>query len=124
MEYAKEVLDKYGGGVHRTNRPRQKHFVDFITCAYCHGTGEDPKYGNGSKCPICGATGEIRVKPPVVTCLKCNGSGREGGDLSCLACKGKGMVSVGKDAGVCSKCHGTGEDGIFYCSVCKGQGIA
>ena len=121
MEYAKQVLTKFSKLEGR--RTRQKRFVDTVPCATCRGTGEDPKYGNGSRCPVCSARGEIRVKPPVVTCLKCRGSGREGGDLSCLACHGIGVASVGKDAGTCPKCRGTGKDGIFYCSTCKGQGI-
>ena len=87
------------------------------------GTGVDPKDGDGTRCPVCGATGTVVVTPPVVTCLKCSGSGREGGDLSCLACRGIGVVSVRKEAGPCLKCGGTGEDGVFYCTPCKGQGI-
>ena len=86
MEYAREVLAKFAKIEGR--RRRSKLFVDSVECAYCRGTGEDPKYGNGSKCPVCGATGEVRVTPPVVTCLKCSGTGREGGDLSCLAWRG------------------------------------
>ncbi len=64
------------------------------------------------------------MKPPVVTCLKCSGSGRGTGALSCLACRGTGVVSVRKEAATCPKCGGTGEDGVFYCTPCKGQGIA
>jgi len=122
MRYAMEVLAKFAKIEGR--RPRNKLFVDSVECAYCCGSGVDPKYGNMSRCPICGATGEVKVKPPVVTCLKCLGTGREGGDLSCLACRGVGVVSVRKEASACPKCKGTGEDGIFYCTVCKGQGIA
>lgn len=122
MEYAKEVLAKSNKLEGR--RSRSKRFVDSVPCAYCRGTGADPKFGEGSRCPVCGATGEVKVKPPVVTCLKCRGSGREGGDLNCLACKGIGVVSVPKDGTTCPKCKGTGKDGIFYCLVCKGQGIA
>jgi|GEM_PF-612263 len=119
--YAQHVIalfSKVGGP-----RSRRKQFVDQVTCAYCGGSGEDPKYGNGSKCPVCGATGQVRVKPPVVTCLKCSGTGREGGDLSCLACKGKGVVSVRPEATTCPSCKGTGEEGVFCCIGCKGQGI-
>jgi len=122
MEYAKEVLKK--SGKLQGRGIRNKRFVDSVPCAYCRGTGVDPKYGNMSKCPICGATGEVKVKPPVVTCLKCLGTGREGGDLSCLACKGVGVVSVRPEADTCPKCKGTGKEGIFYCTVCQGQGIA
>jgi len=122
MEYAKEVLAKFAKVEQR--RPRTKRFAHAVPCAYCRGSGVDPKYGNSSKCHVCGAAGTVKVSPPVVTCLKCYGSGRESGDLSCLACKGIGVVSVRKEATTCPKCKGTGEDGIFYCAVCKGQGIA
>ncbi|MBI5789441.1 MAG: hypothetical protein HZA78_11385 [Candidatus Schekmanbacteria bacterium] len=122
MEYAQEVLAK--SGKLKGRRIRDKRFVDSVTCAYYKGTGVDPKYGNMSRCPICGASGQIKVNPPVVTCRKCFGTGREGGDLSCLACKGVGVVSVSQEAGTCPACKGTGEAGIFYCTTCKGQGIA
>ena len=122
MQYAQEVLSRFGGLT--TRQPRTKQFVNEVTCAFCSGTGVDPKYGNASRCSVCGARGQIKVTPPVVTCLKCAGSGREGGDLNCLACKGAGVVSVKKDAGTCPKCGGTGEEGVFYCTACKGQGIS
>ena len=88
MEYAQEVLSRSAKLEGR--RSRMKRFVDSVTCAYCRGTGVDAKYGNASRCPVCGATGKVKVTPPVVTCLKCSGSGREGGDLTCLACRGQG----------------------------------
>ena len=121
MEYAREVLAR--SARLEGERVREKRFVDQVSCAYCQGTGVDPKYGNGSRCPVCGATGTVRVKPPVITCLKCSGTGREGGNLSCLACRATGVVSVRKEAATCTKCRGTGEEGVFYCSLCKGQGI-
>lgn len=121
MKYAQEVLGK--SWKFQGKRALNKRFVDVVTCAYCRGSGVDPKYGNTSRCPVCSGAGEIRVTPPVVTCLKCSGSGREGGDLTCLACKGTGVVSVRKEAGICPKCKGTGEEGVFYCSLCKGLGI-
>ena len=121
MKYAQEVLSK--SWKFQGRRSRNKRFVDVVTCAYCRGSGADPKYGNTSRCPVCSGAGEIRVTPPVVTCLKCSGSGRESGDLTCLACKGTGVVSVRKEAGICPKCKGTGEEGVFYCSLCKGLGI-
>ena len=121
MEYAQEVLARFGQLKGR--RSRNKRFVDSVTCAYCRGSGVDPKYGNASRCSVCGATGKVTVTPPVVTCLKCSGSGREGGDLTCLACRGIGVVSVRKEATTCAKCLGTGEDGVFHCSPCKGQGL-
>jgi DnaJ-class molecular chaperone len=121
MEYAQEVLARH---MALEGRPsRSKRFVDAVDCAYCGGSGVDPKYGHGSRCPVCGASGKIMVTPPVITCLRCFGSGREGGDLSCLACRGTGVVSVPKQATTCRKCRGTGEDGVFYCTPCKGQGV-
>ena len=84
----------------------------------------DPQFGAGNKCPVCGAAGKIKVTPPVVTCLNCRGTGSERGNLTCLACRGAGVVSVRKDAATCPKCKGTGKDGVFYCTPCKGQGIA
>lgn len=122
MEYAQEILARFAKL--EGQRLRSKRFVDAVICAFCKGTGIEPKYGDGSRCPVCGAAGKVKVTPPVVTCLKCSGSGREGGDLSCLACRGVGVVSVRKEASTCPKCLGTGEEGIFYCSACKGQGIA
>ena len=121
MKYAQQILYRFGqmGGKHARN----KLFVGVITCAYCNGAGVDPKYGNTSRCPVCSATGKIKVTPPVVTCLKCSGSGREGGDLICLACKGRGVMPVRQEADTCVKCSGTGEEGVFYCSACNGQGI-
>lgn len=121
MEYAEQVLARFGKLEGR--RFRSKRFVDAVSCAYCQESGVDAKYGNLSRCPVCGASGELTVAPPVVTCLKCCGSGREGGDLSCLACRGTGVVSVPEEAGTCVKCRGTGADGVFYCIACKGQGI-
>ncbi|MBU4400755.1 MAG: molecular chaperone DnaJ, partial [Planctomycetes bacterium] len=64
-----------------------------------------------------------KVKPPVVRCLECRGSGHGKGALTCLACRGIGVVSVPEDAGTCPHCHGTGEEGVFYCTQCHGQGI-
>ncbi len=121
MNYAHEVLARFGQIKGR--RSRNKRFVDSVPCAYCRGSGVDPKYGNSSRCSVCGAAGKVAVPPPVVTCLKCSGSGREGGDLTCLACSGTGVVSVRKEATTCVKCFGTGEDGVFHCTPCKGQGL-
>ena len=121
MEYALKVLNQYGPA---TRKPtRRKRFVDEVPCAYCRSDGVDPNYGNFSKCPVCGGGGQIKVNPPVVTCLSCSGSGYSSGYLSCLACRGTGVVSVSPEAGTCPKCRGTGEEGIFYCNSCKGQGI-
>ena len=104
----------------KLHRPR---FVKVVDCGYCHGRGADPKYGPASRCPVCGATGRIKVSPPVITCLRCGGSGRENGDLTCLACGGTGVGQIREAAAPCAKCGQTGECGIFYCLPCKGQGV-
>ena len=104
-------------------RPRIPRFVEAVACGYCQGHGADPKYGQASRCPVCGATGRINVTPPVVTCLRCGGSGRENGDLTCLACGGTGAGQIREQAAPCAECGQTGEDGIFYCVHCHGQGI-
>ena len=121
MTYAHAVLAKFGqikGG-----RFRNKLFVNSVPCAYCRGSGVDPAYGNTSHCPICGASGKIAVTSPVMSRLKCGGTGRERGKLSCLTCKGIGVASVSKDATTYTTCLGTGKDGVFHCTLCKGQGI-
>jgi len=123
MHYAREVLSKLGK-LEGRRRARSKFFVDVVDCAICRGSGVDAKYGNMSKCPVCGGNGRVAVTPPVVTCLRCRGSGRDDGDLSCLGCRGSGVVSVRKEAVTCPKCRGSGKDGVFYCTRCKGQGIA
>ena len=121
MGYAQKVLARHRAREER--RSRSKHFVDSVDCAYCGGSGVNPKYGHASRCPVCGASGKVMVTPPVVTCLRCLGSGREGANLTCLACRGTGAVSVRKEAATCPKCKGTGKDGVFYCTPCKGQGV-
>ena len=121
MKYPMNVLQ--ADSTARGLRPRQKMYVSRVPCAFCRGDGVDPNYGNMSKCQVCGGAGEIKVTPPVVTCLSYSGSGYAGGFLNCLACRGTGVVSVSPEAGTCPKCRGTGEEGVFYCSACKGQGI-
>ena len=109
----------------RDGRPQR--FVDEVRCAYCLGTGVDSnsKYGHLCRCPVCGGASTIAVKSPVVSCLKCSGTGRERGmDLTCLACKGTGVVSVHEDATTCPECKGTGKHPAgLYCTACTGQGI-
>jgi len=105
---------------------RRYRFVDSVRCAYCRGTGIDSnsKWGSLCDCPVCGGAGKIAVDPPVVSCLRCSGTGRERGDLTCLACKGTGVVSVREDATTCPECKGTGKHPTdLYCTACKGQGI-
>ena len=96
-------------------------FVNEVVCGFCHGSGVDPKLG--SRCPVCGSSGMNCVIPPVVTCLRCCGTGRENGDLTCLACDGTGTGQVPAQAAPCTACGQTGTAGIFYCRLCKGQGV-
>lgn len=106
---------------HLARRPQTPRFVKAVACGYCQGRGRDAKHG--SRCPVCGATGRINVSPPVITCLRCGGSGRENGDLTCLACGGTGVGQIREEAAPCANCGETGEEGIFYCLPCGGQGL-
>ena len=119
--YVQKILEK-SGRVHGGTR-RAKRNVRHVLCAFCHGSGQNPKIE--SSCPVCHGLKKVEVKPPVVTCLICHGSGANAGELNCLGCKGIGVVSVSKEAETCGKCFGTGYqgEGVFYCSDCKGQGI-
>jgi DnaJ-class molecular chaperone len=121
MRYALKVLERFGPAPHKAGQ--RQYFVDAVLCAYCRGSGADPKYSSASGCPVCRGAGLVRVVPPVVACRQCGSSGRVGGDLVCLTCQGLGVVSVPLKAGTCPRCGGTGEAGIFYCNACKGQGI-
>lgn len=105
---------------HLANRRRSPRFVRVVVCGYCQGSGTDAKLGG--RCPVCGATGKIEVIPPLITCLRCDGSGRENGELTCLACEGAGTWEIREQAAPCPKCGQTGEAGIFYCLPCHGQG--
>lgn len=120
MEYALQVLNKCAPA-RKSNRGQR--MVNEVTCAYCGGRGADPKYSSASGCPVCRGAGAVRVVPPVAACRRCAGSGRVAGDLICLTCKGVGVVSIPFKAHTCPRCGGTGEEGIFYCHLCKGQGI-
>jgi DnaJ-class molecular chaperone len=102
---------------------RLPRLVSIVACGYCQGSGADFKYGMASRCPVCAATGRIKVNPPVVTCLRCGGFGRENGDLTCLACRGTGVGQIRNEALPCVKCERTGSEGVFYCIPCKGQGL-
>lgn len=119
-EYIKEIL---GNVAAAGQRRRGLQHVDAMACAFCQGSGVNPAFGNQSVCGVCHGRGRVAVQPPVVSCLKCRGSGCETGDLTCLACRGYGVVAVRPGAGACPRCRGTGEDGVFYCTQCKGQGI-
>ena len=119
--YAQNILAKSGHlkGV----AGRIKRNVKSVLCAFCRGTGRNTKID--SQCPVCRGGKKVQVKPPVVTCLICAGSGMNSAELNCLGCGGIGVVAVSKKSGVCGRCRGTGYEGegVFYCSACKGQGI-
>ena len=121
MEYSQQVLARSGRMRGTAKRGRIQRFVDRVGCAWCGGTGQDGKLG--SRCSVCGGNGNIKLAAFVVACMKCAGSGMEGGALTCLACRGIGVVPVRAGAGACPKCRGTGEQGVFYCEGCKGQGV-
>jgi hypothetical protein len=120
MGYALKILGRFGAGGGSLRRLR---FETLVPCAFCAGSGTDPKYGKPGSCPVCKGAGELETVPPVVTCRPCGGSGRGPGDLICLSCRGRGVAPVAPEAGICPRCRGTGADGIFYCNSCKGQGI-
>lgn len=65
----------------------------WVTCAFCRGTGADPRHGAASRCPACGVNRMIAVRPPAVSCPACAGSGREAAALPCGLCGGAGVVS-------------------------------
>ena len=67
MSYATKILAVNGKMEGTGNGGRRKQFVDSVPCAYCRGTGRDPKYGQGVKCPVCKSDGKLSVKPPVVS---------------------------------------------------------
>lgn len=119
--YAQNILER--SGHLRGIAGRIKRNVKSVTCAFCHGSGRNPKIDTA--CPVCRGLKRVQVKPPVVTCLACGGRGMSAAELSCLGCGGIGVISVSKKAGTCGKCRGTGYEGegVFYCLACKGQGI-
>ena len=84
-----------------------------ICRAFCKGTGKDPfaVMSYLSTCQVCGGRGEVRVRPPVVACKFCKGSGVEpysSSRLTCSACKGKGMVTAIENGVPCPTCGGSG----------------
>lgn len=120
--YAQIILEK--SGQFRDGRGRIQRNVNSVSCAFCRGTGRDPKMEIAS-CPVCRGAKKIGVIPPVVDCLICGGAGVGSGGMSCMGCRGIGVISVPKDSQTCGACHGTGTwgEGAFCCSECHGQGI-
>ena len=103
------------------------------TCAFCKGTGRDPLgvLSHLSTCQVCGGSGEVRVRPPAVSCKFCEGSGVEpysSSRLICSACKGRAMVGAIENSVPCPTCGGSGIHPLqrtmaFACDKCKGQGV-
>ena len=84
-------------------RRRELEYVDSVRCGFCRGSGA---YNHGGVCGVCRGKGRVKVRPPVVWCLKCRGTGREhNSKLTCLACRGAGHVSVREGAGTCPHCQ-------------------
>ena len=100
-----------------------------ITCGFCKGTGKDPfdLLSELATCQVCGGTGKVEVKEPVIKCVYCNGSGAyHNTRLTCTVCNGKGVVTAPESPTEwCPKCEGTGTtiDSAMPCLNCKGKGI-
>lgn len=64
-----------------------------IKCAFCGGTGVQPR-SLKSRCISCRGKGEVEFKSPAITCPSCKGKGRSLGalGLACIRCKGVGAV--------------------------------
>jgi len=66
-------------------------------CAWCHGSGDDPKssvFGPPNVCPVCSGQGSIVVVQPAMRCSRCRGTGRD--------------TSAVYDLKVCPVCGGSG----------------
>ena len=103
--------------------PKPLH-VDSVDCAFCRGTGEDRN--SHQRCRICGGSGRVNVRPPVVTCAFCRGNGQTPwGDMTCPVCRGAGAVSVREPIERCPQCRGSGKNpkGRLYCATCRGSGV-
>lgn len=117
-------------------RAKPEPMTGTIECAFCRGTGKDP-FGclsALSNCQVCGGTGEIHAKQPVLPCAFCNGTGVQPNmtdRLHCLACSGTGVVPVVEDPVKCPACDGAGHQMKpaakgkrllrQRCLVCNGQ---
>jgi len=94
------------------------------SCGFCKGTGLDR---TNNRCPVCLGRETVKVKPPVVVCAFCRGSGREQprSQVTCTSCKGKGVISVKEPIEKCPVCHGRGRSigSSLYCMSCMGAGV-
>jgi hypothetical protein len=67
-------------------------------CAWCNGSGNDPKssvFGPPNICPVCGGQGSLKVTQPAMRCARCEGTGRSHNvwELTrCPICQGSGWA--------------------------------
>jgi len=128
MGYVWQVLNQSGtvkGRRSRIRKPPKPLYADSFECAFCGGFGKD-RNSRYAYCRVCGGTGRVGVRPPVITCAFCGGKGQtRGSDMSCPVCKGVGVVSVRPPIQICPECSGTGHrsTGRLYCMKCRGVGV-
>jgi len=78
--------------------------VELVTrrCQYCEGTGEVDTgtfVGDYQPCPVCGESGNVRVRSDYIKCRKCAGTGKENAGeyiewfIPCDKCHGTGWAS-------------------------------
>jgi len=64
---------------------------DFINCAFCKGTGENPYFRH--ICPVCKGEGKNQITSKHMACVDCHGSGhKRGTTLTCYTCAGLGAI--------------------------------
>jgi DnaJ-class molecular chaperone len=68
---------------------------DYYTCAYCHGSGENPH--DNDPCRACGGSGKMLITyDNAVKCAYCHGSGENPHDNKpCKVCQGAGYTKPG-----------------------------
>lgn len=63
-----------------------------IECAFCHGSGIQPRTV-ASRCSACGGKGKLVFNNPIISCPSCQGKGTAGTSLlACINCRGIGVV--------------------------------
>lgn len=97
-------------------------------CGRCGGTGSKRRRtADRTTCPVCQSHGTNRLRPPVVGCAYCQGSGqtRRNTRLGCPVCQGRGLLSVTEPFRTCPKCRGSGATltSSLPCLGCKGAGV-
>jgi len=102
---------------------------DYVTCAFCKGSGIDTfgLLSSMSACGVCGGIGEVRVLNPRVRCAFCKGTGvRPGSRLNCTGCGGSGAHSVSQPQMECPVCSGVGKAPgslDLPCPKCSGASV-